>query len=138
MIQGRAVAVLVIVLVAGCDVFWPSPTSGPPDGTESMPSPAGLVVTGEPKITDRPVELTLLRPDQPDFRQVTRIAGGDVMAGDFAVSAGSYRLTGSFGPGLACGLDVTLAPSTTTFVVFRPGSGVPCFFEVVSVDSSGY
>ncbi len=103
-----------------------------------MPSPAGLVVTGEPEVTDRPVELTLLRPDQPDFRRVTRIAGGEAIVGEFAVSAGGYRLAGSFGPGLACGLEVTLAPETTTSVVFRPGSGVPCFFEVVSVDSSGY
>lgn len=122
---------LGLVLVAGCGLFVPSP----PNGTESMPAPAGMVVTGEPEVAERQLELTLLRPDQPDFRRDITVAAGNVILADFGVSAGTYRLVG---PGQACGLDVALAPETNTLVLLHHGSGGPCSFEVIEVDTSGY
>jgi len=126
---------LAVVLVGACSVLGPNASPTPPNGTESMPEPASVVVTGEPKVADQQIDITLLQPDHPDFRRdITVAAGNDILA-DLPVSAGTYRLVG---PRQACTLDVTLAPKTNTSVLLRSGSVGTCSLVVIGVNTNGY
>jgi hypothetical protein len=134
-VDRRIASIACLLLVAGCGPLFSTSTPSPPNGTESIPAPASLVVRGEPSVTQRQLVLTLLRPDQPNFRRDVAVAAGAATLADFPVSAGVYRLVG---PLQACTVDVTLAPNTNTRLLLRSGDGSDCSFEVIGVDTSGY
>jgi hypothetical protein len=131
-VAGIALAVLV---VGACTLLGANSAPTPPNGAESMPEPASVVVTGEPKVADQQVDITLLQLDQPDFRRDITFAAGNVILAGLPVSAGAYRLVG---PRQACVLDVTLAPRTNTSVLLRSDSVGTCSLVVIGVNTNGY
>lgn len=114
-------SVLVALLVVGAC----SPT-------ESMPQWAGIVVTADPPVAERDIDLAILTLPEEERLRTTTVPAGTIVRWEEGLSSGPYRV---IGPSEECNLDVDLAPERSTDVVLTLTEG-GCSFRVVGPDES--
>jgi hypothetical protein len=104
----------VTLVVTGCGplgMAWPTPTIYDEAG---MPRWASVVVTGDPAVAGRDLDLALLTLPEAVELRTTAIPAGTVIRWEEGVSEGAFRI---IGPDGACRLDVDLPPEQATAVI---------------------
>jgi hypothetical protein len=125
------VIVAMLLVVNGCSLLGaPEPTVFDEAG---MPRPAGIVITADPPVVDRPVELAILTIPEEERLRGTIIPAGTIVRWEQGLSAGPYRVVG---PGQACSMDVDLPPERDTDVILSVLDD-GCSFRVVEPGAAG-
>jgi hypothetical protein len=127
--RGIGSIVVALLVVGGCSVM------GPPEPTvigESMPLWAGIVVTADPPVADRDIDLAIMLLPEEERLRTTTIPAGTVVRWDEGLSSGPIRVLAL---GDACAIDVDLPPERGTEVVLTL-TEEGCSFRVVAPDES--
>jgi hypothetical protein len=130
--RGRGIGSLVVALliVGGCAALSsPEPTL---HDDADMPSWASIVVTADPRVAERDVDLAIVMLPEAQRLRSTTIPAGTVIRWDEGLSEGPYRVVG---PEAACSIDLDLPPERATEVVLTLTAD-DCFFRVAGPEES--
>jgi hypothetical protein len=130
-IRGRTIGSLVVALLVlgGCSVV------GSPEPTvigESMPQWAGIVVTADPPVAERDIDLAIMTLPEEERLRTTTIPTGTIVRWGEGLSSGPYRVLALAD---TCAIDVSLPPERETEVVLTLIDD-DCWFRVVGPDES--
>ena len=102
------------LILAGCGPLGIAEPTATLYDEAGMPRWASVIVTGEPPVAERDLDLELLTlPDEARLRTID-IPAGTVIRWNEGVSEGAYRVVG---PDRACQLDVDLPPERSTDLI---------------------